>query len=398
MSRESKFFIVLKIFTGCISVINLGIATAFLLQKSISFFELSVVYSLILGMSLIFEYPSGNWADRYGRKKIYACGLLVTALQYGFYASFSNVYLIFAAAAFGGLGDALISGSFEAWITQKEKLAGNAHILPRTFGLSRSLTSVCSIAASLAVGLMLKSDLSLFYWFGAAAFITAGVFSIVFFSDNRGSQASALHYTMGSLKTFVGNRNYLFLALILAAAFSLYSIFILYWQPQVLKFGVSEHSLPFLYAFYLTGAATTGYIYSKWSKRLSIWIFLLTSFSLLSVSFIVLYIAANLLVFALGLFLYGIGFGSIVPIFFSWAAEIVPDDQCASILSLMSGISSLASVITTVAMGVVIQHYEVYTGAIVGLLLGIVSVLMVAYMKWNTAHLNAETVSENSNI
>ena len=48
---------------------------------------------------------------------------------------------------------------------------------------------------------------------------------------------------------------------------------------------------------------------------------------------------------------------------------------------------------TTVTVGAVIERHGLYTGAIVGLFLGIISALMTAYMKLNTEKFKGENFS-----
>lgn len=380
MTNQSKFYIAMKVITGAIGALNLGICTSFLLQKSITFFELSVIYSLILGVSMLCEIPSGNLADRYGRKKIYAVGLLVTALQYVLYGATSHIWLLLLAAAFGGVGDALISGSFEAWITREEK-KGKQSTLHRTFGMSRSLTSFFSIGVSLVTGLLLTDDLVFFYWIGAGLFVLCGLITLMLFEDNRGSEQRGLEYTSQSFRIFFSNKTYLFLSLLLAAAFSIQSIFVLYWQPRSTGMGLQEHNLPLLNSIYLFGAMVSSYLFSRWGVKKYYWSFLICSFFILGISFVILHISPNMHVYSAGLLVYGIGFGSLVPVFFSWAAEIVPDDQCASVLSLMSLVSSLVAVVTNMGVGALIEQYSLDTGAYIGVGTALLSGLLLITSK-----------------
>ncbi len=62
----------------------------------------------------------------------------------------------------------------------------------------------------------------------------------------------------------------------------------------------------------------------------------------------------------------GISMGSLIPIFFSWAMEIIDDDAIASMLSLMSGFSSIVAAITTIIVGSIIEmtnlDFSIYIG------------------------------------
>jgi len=75
----------------------MGVCTVFLLQKGISIFDVSSIFAISLVVDMIFEYPSGNLADTYGRKKLYALGLLFAGIQFLIYIFTKSLFLLYLA-------------------------------------------------------------------------------------------------------------------------------------------------------------------------------------------------------------------------------------------------------------------------------------------------------------
>lgn len=377
MTRAGVLFLALKTVVGFLGSINLAISTAFLLQKPLTFFQLSIIYSLLLGTSLVLEYPSGNLADRFGRKRIYAVGLLFTALQYALYAGGHTVPLLYAAGVMGGVGDALLSGSLEAWLAEEERRSNADPQLHYVFGLSRSLTSLVAIIGSLGVGLLLGQNLALVYWGGAALLLLAALAALFLAPDNRGGAGRTWDISIAALKTFLSSPPLIFLALVLAAAFAFYSVFILYWQPRAQDFGVMPSRLPLLHSAYLLAAALSGYLYARYAQQLGTGPFLFGAFAAITLSFALQAFGDHLLVLVIALFVYGLGYGSVVPLFFAWATEIVPSDLQASVLSLINAIASLMAVLTTAAVGKMIEVWGLAVAPWIGLSLGVVATILL---------------------
>lgn len=381
MSSPARFFTVVKVITGLFGSISLGISTAFLFQKPMDFFQISVVYSLILGTSLVLEYPSGNLADRFGRKRIYALGVLATALQYAGYAAFSAVPLLYVAAICGGIGDAFISGSLEAWLMGEEAKRTPDPQLHQVFGLSRSLSSLFSVVVSLAIGMLLKTNLSWIYWTGAAIFVGVSLAALLLLPDNRGEGTASWDITVGTLKQFLASPVMIFLALTLAAAFACYSVFILYWQPRAQQFQITSAQLPLVNVAYLMAVAISGLIFARWARKLGSGRILFGAFGATTLSFALMAGTDSLTMLVIALFLYGIGFGSVVPLFFSWAAEVIPPNLRASMLSLMNAVASLTAVLVTLAIGKVIAVWGLATAAQIGLGLGAAILLLLVLIR-----------------
>ncbi len=72
------------------------------------------VFALVFGL---LDYPTGGLADRFGRKRVYALGLVFVGINYLIAALYTFPIIVILAAFLAGFEAALLSGSIEAWIT-----------------------------------------------------------------------------------------------------------------------------------------------------------------------------------------------------------------------------------------------------------------------------------------
>lgn len=106
-----------------------------------SLFHIGLLVSAAPLTSLLFEIPTGAFADLYGRKRsvllgIFLQGIPIFLLYY--FTSFTSVFLLFALMGFGGT---FVSGAVEAWVTDLIK-GEKMHLRKSYFVKSQSLDAV----------------------------------------------------------------------------------------------------------------------------------------------------------------------------------------------------------------------------------------------------------------
>lgn len=91
--------------------------------RGVDAFQISIVFAVSSLSMAIFDYPSGNLSDIYGRKRMTAAGFIVWGAGLGIFAAADGLALFIAASIVMSLGVAMISGSPQAWyIDQLEEL------------------------------------------------------------------------------------------------------------------------------------------------------------------------------------------------------------------------------------------------------------------------------------
>lgn len=386
VSRHARFFLAINALTGLIGMLDLSIVTAFLLAIPVNYAQLAIIYGLMLGVSVLLEYPSGNLADRLGRKMTHALGVMLIAMQFLGFAAFQAIHLLYLAAILGGAGSAMTSASLEAWLITEEKSRHPQATMHRVFGLRRSVTSMVSAAGSLMIGLLLQVELATLYWAMGIVMLGTAIFTMFYLPDNHGEGNRISDYTFTAVRIFFRSPVMVFLGLVLSAAFACFSALIMYWQPRAVDYGVLRHQLPAIWAIYLLGAGIMGWLYAKLGNEVGAGVFLLSAFTLIGVSFGLMTFGSGVVVLAAALFCFGLGFGPIGAVFFAWAADIVPADLCASILSLMSAVASLTAALATLGIGLAMQVWGPSTAPVTGLVISLVIVGGLGLKRKKIAH------------
>ncbi|MEM3642233.1 MAG: MFS transporter [Candidatus Bathyarchaeia archaeon] len=144
------------------------------------------IFALVFG---ILDYPTGGIADRIGRKRTFAFGTFLVGINFLLSAFFVHPLTIVLAALFFGLGSALQSGSFEAWIADEMKRADRFEEFDRVFGRAVSLGLIADVTAGILGSLI--TFLGGYWWtipFGGTVALTAAVLAITVMRENVGEE------------------------------------------------------------------------------------------------------------------------------------------------------------------------------------------------------------------
>lgn len=374
MNSKLKFYMVNTILVSIIGTINLGICTAFFSLKSISYIEITTIYSIILLSTLLLEYPSGIIADRFGRKKIYGLGLLFIGSQYLLYAISESIYLLYLAAVLSGVGGALVSGSLQAWIIVEER-SDNLENLKRAFSSNKSLSAVIAIIIS-SLLIFIKGNFELIYISSSLVIFIIAIISIILFKDNYGENKNIYQYNKDALKEIISNKLYLLLTAFFSLNIIFYSIFILFWQPRVLQLGLEKEYITLVYAIYLLGIAIVNLFANKLVIKVGKIKYIILCIIVMTLGFTCMVIN-NLIVFCLGMIIFGLGYGSLNPIYFSWLSERINTNNCATIISLISALGSIVSIVVNIGLGYVMDLKGLVFIGISTIILGIIFSLII---------------------
>lgn len=140
------------------------ISVLFLLAKGLSLAEVLTLSSVVMISAMVFEIPTGVFADRYGRKWSVVLSLLIHIgawVLWFFINSFLGlvaIYVIF------GLSSSFWSGADEALIYDELKTNGKEKISQRVFSKYYAVAAVAFAVAALVGGLIIpEQKLEFFY-------------------------------------------------------------------------------------------------------------------------------------------------------------------------------------------------------------------------------------------
>lgn len=83
---------------------------------ALSYFATTILFSFGDFINILMEVPTGSWADRFGRKRVYMIGLVLNVFGSLFFIFTKSYPLLLVGQIFIGTGIAIISGTLESLI------------------------------------------------------------------------------------------------------------------------------------------------------------------------------------------------------------------------------------------------------------------------------------------
>ncbi|BES82764.1 MFS transporter [Pyrodictium abyssi] len=232
----------------------------YLVENGLSVALVALCFSVNNVSTFAAEYPSGILADRAGRLRAAAMGMLL----YG-----AGILLLLepsaptalASAALTGLGTTFTSGSLEAWLADTYSGAP----LRRALSLERSLGSATgAVAGLLASALTAAGTRAPFAASAAAAMLSAALLLVP--PDNRGSSGSGqiLRQSISVLK----DPRFLLLAVHYSLVWSAILAFFIAWPLTLVDRGLDKGLLGVVYTALLAAMAAGSAVAQRLLRRL----------------------------------------------------------------------------------------------------------------------------------
>src|SRR5204863_8135295 len=159
-------------------------------DTGLSVWEISSLFAIWSGTSLILEVPSGVWADAVSRKLLLIIGPLLTAVGFALWVTTPSYWAFAVGFVLWGAKGALMSGAREALIYEELERCGEADQYARIMGRATAAGTIGVVLAMSAAGLVL--DLGGYLAVGlasvAACVVTAAVAAA--FTEHRDRSAS----------------------------------------------------------------------------------------------------------------------------------------------------------------------------------------------------------------
>lgn len=376
-SRAEKAYTISEIVYTVSYTLTSTVATVFLLSKpGMTYSKAGILFSIYLLALGICDFPTGNLADLYGRKKIYSVGLVLLSLQQLLYAV-SNSFGIFAlGAVLGGLGTAQMSGALVSWLYDQLKKDEKTENFSVTLGKTRTATSLASMIIALLLGTLYRGPMNLLFLGSFVIYVGLAIGMFVLLPENYGARKRGIRISLDTLSYFFKKPLLIRVGFFLIIIYGCYSVLCFYWQPIALKQGILSGNLGYIYFFYLAASALSGIIIAKIGKKFSDNTLFIASFVTLGLSFLSVYLFTNVIMLCLSLILFGLGYGSFMPIYSRHVHGMIPSEIRSSVASLLSTLGSIAAVIFNVLIGGLIDKYDVKVSLLVGVIM-ILSTLLI---------------------
>lgn len=258
--KEAKKIINIYLILRTFKVFAVSLFTAtcviFFMQRGIDIFEVSIIHLALYGSIFLFEIPTGVISDVFSRKMSFVCSCFLMSIGMLVFA-FANTleYFVIAAIAYG-IGVALESGSFEAWLVDslEHKLYENSDLV----FVKESLLIKAFAIVGVIFGAFLSSKNAMFPWIlGSSIMLVVGILAIICMKEEyleKGDDNSAKENIKLTKRTIsrsikcVKTNEAIRLLMILVFIQSFILAVIVQWQPLFNQYLQNQSSLGFISA------------------------------------------------------------------------------------------------------------------------------------------------------
>ena len=328
--------------------------------RGVDAFQISIVFAVSSLSLAIFDYPSGNLSDIYGRKRMTALGFIIWGAGLGVFAAADGLLLFIVASVVMSLGIALISGSPQAWyIDQLEELGMPEYkntALPRISGF----VSAFAIAGALLGTLSSSIHYYLPVAIAGVLAVGLGIYTWLSFTDNYGSrtESSVLQEIYASSVDFARNTMMRFILLRSILTHIAMLAFLLSWQV----FAVNELAIPVsalgtMLILFMAVISAASFLVSLLAKRQVPAVRIMVCGTLISALGLLLAgLFPHKAIFIAGLVLFEFGLGMDLSSSGVWIQDFIPGSKRATFSSGLSALKSLAGFLITLVLGIIAKN------------------------------------------
>ena len=130
----------------------LATAGIYFIDKGLELWMVGLILGLGPVVTAALEVPFGMLADRHGRLRIYRLSVLIILISLAMLSLFHSVPMFIAASVLGGIGQALQSGSLDAWYVQQLNQRGEGEKLEILSGHLQAAMAAGMAVAAIAGG------------------------------------------------------------------------------------------------------------------------------------------------------------------------------------------------------------------------------------------------------
>ncbi|NJE31178.1 MFS transporter [Thermococcus sp. 18S1] len=301
----------------------------------LSFSEIGLVQGVSEIVQLLTDFPTGGFADRYGRVKTYAAGsalfgtgLLVIALS-------GNLPMILLGSAMTGLGAALVSGTMIPWLYDS---LGDGSRVKDVLGRVRALSGPVRFAGGLSAGYLASLAPNLPVLAAGVLSIASALTAYLLLPDNYGTRKKSYAEVLREgLRELRSNRA---IHLLLAASFLLSfsaRAFFTFWMILLSSRGLPETYMGPLFALMVLSTSGGALISKKIGPTPRA---LATLTALWGLGILLLGIMENLALSVFLLFAIEVTLGARFPVMAVVKNRFIPSETRSTVNSAMSTISS----------------------------------------------------------
>lgn len=305
---------------------------------------------------LIFEIPTGSFADKKGVRKALLYSYALSIITWGLFPAIHVTWVCVLAMCVWALADALISGAFETWMSQVVKEDFGKYLLRNT-----QVLLVCIIIVSVITGHLYKYNNVLPFLLVAVVYAVLLILTLIFCCEKPSyeghedpEEESFLQIIRASFRLVLSHRRVLNVVLAGFFAALTYDVFSRYWQPYLSEIGFDGEIMGYVMAL----SAAVAFFLIQFTVKM---MHMIEKYTLLSMTLVELVGVVLIILSSLGFKSLGIVSTTLLlavedirnPIVRSYLNKYFPDSYKATLFSINSGMGAAGEVLSGVIFGVV---------------------------------------------
>ena len=363
------------------SILYSSVITAFLLQLGINNTQIGFIWSLVLFSQMIFDYPTGSFADKYGRLRIFTIGMIFMGIATIIIAKSYNVLMLYISGILLGLGESQVSGTLFPWFVNSISIENNKEKQEYIFKINAQnqfLTNIIGVLTGFIISFF-NIDYKTLLIISGMLYIVNGVFIYFSFEDNKSTETDLVKIGKKSLLFFIKERKLWIYTLALTSSYSFYSIYLFIWQPVGKSLGITGSRLGSVYSLYLTSFAISAFISKRNIKE---FVYVLCT-SLIPVSLIVIYCSHNLILYLVGIVSLGFNYKMAMLKIMGTVHNFISNEVRSSVISLVSSLSSVFLIGLQIIIGKILDTKNLFYLQILCIFIGIIYIICILLIqKW----------------
>jgi MFS family permease len=387
ISHGGKIFIIFSIMYSCMDKV---IGSNFVIYMS-QYIKLSnIQVSLVLASSSVIvaltDFPLGNFADKYGRKKTLIIGLLLWGIGILLYGLSTSLLMLIMGISVQYLGVSFISGVPVSWYY--DGLSPDAkNETVSVFSITNSLSYVIVVIVGIVLVRVLSSNQRLPFVISSVISLIAIIFIIVFMKENYGISSSEKkelkYYELLKINTKNIVKNKKLMLYIIGDIFEHlgFLIFIFFWQEVFVYLGFKTNYIGIFYAVMMltlgVGAFSVKKVNSQKSefKRYFVGTGTLINVGLVFIAFS----SMNKYMFIIGVLLFEFSYGGFSTLCAEQKNLLVENSSRVATLSAISSATEFFGAFFLVFLGIITNSGNSFFVWIIACILLIMTVLFKSF-------------------
>lgn len=344
-------------------------AVIYFTEIGLSPVQIGLFYTVAAVSSLIFEIPTGAFADIYGRKPSTILGYILSALVMIPVYFTTNFTLLLVLSALWGFSSTFISGASDAWVVDLLKGKRRKDLIDEYYTKRHSFYAFAGFMSGL-VGALLVGIFGIeIIWLSFAGTYLANAIFLSFGEEKftRKKRTIRNHIkeffshnkkSMKYIKKDINLRKILFATIFFAIAVYITMSEIL-WVPFFTSLGLSQASFGLLLSATWVLGIISPFIAKKIAKRMnSKRNFLLMILTLIIITFFLMIFVNSLFLMLVLYILYFSLFDTWAPVHTPLLQHFIPSKMRATILSFRTFILSSVSAVIPLFVGFLLEFYN----------------------------------------